>query len=193
MKGIWSVIQKLGILLTALSFLFLVGTELISAGNRAAAEDLAIQIEELLPRRSEGDPANYSDPAMPSLEIDGEDFCGLLKVPSFGVTLPLHSSWDNASAAKYPCRFWGSVYDNSLIVGGSGGKGQLDFCNKLDLGDKIRITDMTGTEFTYETVRIDRRKHADMQTFEEMDSDLVLFAPEGNSGGYIIVRCDLSN
>ena len=106
--------------------------------------------------------------------------------------LPIYSSWEDGSVAKYPCRFWGSAYDNSLIVGGSDRKGQFDFCSRLDLGDKIRITDMTGTEFSYEVVRIDRRKQADLQTFEEVDCDLTLFVRDSSTLNYIIVRCDFA-
>ena len=47
-------------------------------------------------------------------------------------------------------------------------------------------------KYTYETVRIDRREHADLEMLEEEEFDLVLFAPDTVAGGYIIVRCAFS-
>lgn len=190
MKEKWNGIQLLGLFLVLLSIVFLLGSEWLAARNHAEAVQLAEQIEANLPDRSEGDPENYSDPEMPVLQIGGEDFSGLIQIPFYGVSLPIYSSWDSGAVSRYPCRFWGSVYDNSLIVGG--GKGQFDFCGKLDLGDKVIITDMKGTVFSYETVRIDRREHADLEMLEEEEFDLVLFAPDTVADGYIIVRCAFS-
>ena len=159
MKEKWNLLQKLGLLLIAASCLLLLGSELMAKKNQSNAKSLAAQLKSILPDRTEGDPANYSDPAMPVLQLDGEDFSGLLEVPAFGVCLPVGAAWDSAAASRYPCCFWGSLYDNSMILG-SNADDQLAFCGKLDLGQKIRVTDMTGTEFSYETARIDRRKHA---------------------------------
>ena len=84
-------------------------------------------------------------------------------------------------------------YGNSLIIGGSSQKGQFDFCEKMDLGDKITITDMTGTEFSYEVVRIDRRKNVQTETLQEGSYDLTLFVQDRISRAYIIARCMFCN
>lgn len=181
--------QKLGLLLILVSSLVLLGTEVLTNLYRSEAREIAAQLESRLPGRREGDVHNYSDPAMPVLQIHGTDFVGLLEVPSFGVTLPIGNSWSSTAAARYPCRFLGSAYDNSLILGGANRKGQLDFCEKLDLGDRITVTDMTGTEFSYEVVRIDRRDSADIATLQEDGSDLTLFVRSKTWSGYVIVRC----
>lgn len=180
---------KAGLFLVLLSFVILVGSEIRSIGNRAATRKLTEQIRSGFGERTQGDPDGYSDLQMPVLQLEGEDFSGLIEIPAFGVSLPLGSSWDSHKLSRYPCRFWGSVYDSSLIIGGSGSKGQFDVCASLDLGDRILITDMTGVQFSYEVARIDRRKHADMETFQEDQRDLILFARDGRSRSYMIVRC----
>lgn len=189
MKGKLNIPQKLGLLLILLSSLTLLGTEVMAAYHRSAAREIAGQLENRLPERREGDVHSYSDPAMPVLQIQGTDFVGLLEVPSFGVSLPIGNSWSSAGASRYPCRFLGSAYDNSLILGGVNRKGQLDFCEKLDLGDRITVTDMTGAKFSYEVVRIDRRDSADSAVLRETDSALTLFVHSKTWSGYVIVRC----
>jgi len=184
-------LQKLGFALVLLSFVILVGSELLAVSNRSATRNLTEQIRSGLAERTQGNPLDYTDARMPVLQLEGEDFSGLIEVPAFGVALPLGSSWNSHKLNSYPCCFWGSVYDNSLIVGGSGQKDQFAFCRSLDLGDKIRITDMTGVQFSYEVTRIDRRKHADMETFLESEGHLTLFAKDEQSLDYIIVRCEI--
>lgn len=192
MKKRFNLLQVLGVLLVLGSCAALFGSEIMAQRNAAAAEALTTQLVSRLPAPVEGDPESYSDPAMPVLQLNGEDFSGLVRVPAFGVTLPIGNDWNTTNLSQYPCRFWGSAYDHSLIIGGSGQKGQFDFCTKLDLGNQILITDMAGAEFSYEVMRIDRREHTDMDTFLETDCDLILFARDTASKSYIIVRCQFA-
>ena len=189
MKAKWNLLQKLGLLLVLISFVLLLGSEVYTVLNRNRVEKLNQQILAAMPQRNAGDPMNYSDPSMPVLQLDGEDFSGILLCKAFGVTLPIGSSWNRNAIAGYPHRFWGSAYDNSLILGGSTRKGQLDFLGKLDLGDRFTVTDLQGAEFTYEVTRIDRRDNADMETLQDPESHLVVFAREESTLQYIIVRC----
>lgn len=193
MKDKLNLLQKLGLGLILISCVLLLGSEFFTIRNRSSAQDLAGQLESFLPERCEGDPENYSDISMPVLQLNGTDFSGLIQVPAFGISLPMGNHWDRTAVTKYPCRFWGSLYDHSLIIGGSSGKGQFDFFGRLDLGDKISVTDMTGTKFSYEVVRIDRRKNADIETLQETAYDLTLFVHDSSSLDYILVRCLFSH
>lgn len=188
MKGKMNLLQKAGVLLVAVGCLLALGTELLGEWNRRTTENLGQQIRASLPRITEGNPENYTDMDMPVLQLEQEDFCGLLQVPAFGVSLPIGANWKNNVVSRYPNRFWGSAYDNSLIIGGSGRKDQFAFCGKLDLGDEIRVTDMTGAQFSYEVAAIDRSSHANMDVFQQKQSDLILFARDNMTLDYIIVR-----
>ena len=184
-----NLLLKVGLFLILASCLLLIGSELLTARRQEAAQALAMQIQSHLPAPAEGSPADYSDPAMPVLQLDGTDYSCLVEVPSFGITLPVASQWDSSRVSHYPCRFWGSAYDNSLIIGGSGRKGQFDFCGRVDLGHKITVTDMAGSRFCYEVARIDRRKDADAATLQTEAWDLALFMRDAATMDYIIVRC----
>lgn len=192
MKNKQNLFQKAGLLLIAASLCLLLSRELLGWYYCRQNELLADQIETMLPKTTTGIPETYSNSDMPVLELGGEDYSGLLQVSGFGVHLPIGNEWSISSSNKCPCRFWGSVYDHSLIIGGSSQKGQFDFCRKLDLGDTVSVTDMTGAIFFYEVTGIDRRGHADMKTFRESDGDLILFARDSSTLGYLIVRCSFS-
>ena len=193
MKQKWNFLQKLGFLLLLASLLLLIGSELLNLRTQTRTAQFTEQILSRLPPPTEGDPVNYSNSVMPVLQSHGTDFVGLIEVPAYGIRLPIGSSWNQHTIPLYPCRFWGSAYDNSLIIGGSNKIGQFHFCTNLDLGEKIIFTDMEGTQFSYAVVRIDRREHADMVSFQSADADLTLFSRDTISGDYVIVRCLLSH
>lgn len=154
-------------------------------------QDCVTQIEELLPEKTPGFPGSVSDSAMPVLEIGGTDYIALIEVPAYGVTLPVAGRWDTGKLSHYPCRFWGSVYDNSLVVGGSDQTGQFDFCDQINPGAEITVTALNGEEFTYSVERVDRADHAEADWLMQDDYDLTLFARSAFSLEYIAVRCML--
>ena len=181
-------LQKLGVFLIFLSLALLIGSEVSAKINCGKVEALAERLEAMLPATRQGDPVDYSDPNMPVLHLEGRDYVALLQVPAYGVSLPVASDWSTNLTAG-PCRFWGSAYDSSLILGGSHRAGQLDFCGRLDIGDKITITDMAGARFTYETVKIERSPNADAEKLLAGQWDLTLFVRDSASTNYILVRC----
>lgn len=188
-----SFLQILGIGLILCSAALLAFQHFRAGAAERKSQAVVSQLEALLPERTPGIPGNYVEPAMPVLELDGEDFSGLLDVPAFGVTLPVGSSWDTGKLGFYPCRFWGSVNDNSLVIGGTDQQGQFDFCDQIHPGASVTVTDLTGAEFTYSVTRVDRAKHADAQWLCCEAYDLTLFARSTYSLEYIAVRCTLSS
>lgn len=134
---------------------------------------------------------SYSVMEMPVLEIEGQDFSGIVDIPAFGLMLPIYNTWDSRKVTSFPCRFYGTVYDGSLIVGGSDQEGQFDCFEKIQNGSTVIITDMTGAEFYYTVVRIDRAKSAEADILINEDADLTLFVRDAYSLDYIIVRCAL--
>lgn len=153
------------------------------------ARQIAEQIQAILPPVTPGITDQYSVMEMPVLELEGEDYIALVQVPAFGVSLPVRSGWSGVKIRKFPCRFHGTVYDGSLIIGGSDQQGQLDFLTRIQLGDAVLVTDMTGAQFTYKVSHIGRSSSASAEILMDETVDLTLFARVGYSMEYILVRC----
>lgn len=185
----FSKLQILGLILIICSLVLLVGSRVYEARAKQTAAAVVEKMEALLPEKSEGSMESFTNMSMPLLQIDGLNFSGLLEVPAFGVTLPIYDAWEASRTWSFPCRFSGSVYDGSLVVGGSDQAGQFDFCSKLDLGAYIRVTDMTGAQYEYEVTRIVRSKHAGSEKLDGDEPGLTLFVRDRYSMQYIIVRC----
>ena len=92
----------------------------------------------------------------------------------------------------YPCRFHGSVYDGTLVIGGYDQVGQFDFFDRINPGAHIYVTDMTGTEFEYHVVRIDRAKEINAEKLMNQNAGLTLFVRNRYSMEYLIVRCGMA-
>ena len=92
---------------------------------------------------------------------------------------------------KSPCRFWGSIYNNDLIIGGKYQEGQFSFCQQLDIDDRINIIDMRGAQYNFTVQKIERSNDVSFETLSEGEYPLSLFVKEKYDGKYIIVRCGL--
>ena len=65
------------------------------------------------------------DNTMATLTLDGTDYIGILEMPQHGSALPVSAAWGKPN--RQPCRFDGSLYDGSLMIGATSQKGQYDF------------------------------------------------------------------
>lgn len=187
-NGKFLIIIGLVLLLGSLGLL-LFSQHQVKAGNELAGE-VVEKMDSLMPERQAGiiDTDVDSNRQMPILQIDGLDFSGMVEIPEFGVKLPIYSTWDTGKLTSFPCRFYGSVYDSSLIIGGNDQSGQFDCLQKMDLGAAVKIVDMQGAEFSYSVARIDRSKSADLDILWDAEYDLTVFARYANSKEYVIVR-----
>lgn len=50
------------------------------------------------------------DMEMPTQEIEGNDYIGVLEIPSLGLSLPVMSEWSYPRLKLAPCRYHGSAY-----------------------------------------------------------------------------------
>ena len=153
----------LGICLIACSLFLMLFSQLrIHMGSRNCAAVVS-RLNEILPDRTQGIPGLYSTASMPTLEIDGTDYAAILEIPSFGVKVPVADEWNSSKLTSSPARFFGSTYDHTLIIGGEDNPNQFAFCDQIELDALVRVTDMTGAQFSYSVSRVDRAKHADSQ------------------------------
>lgn len=179
----------LGFLLILGSLTLFVTSQIRGAQAEKRNAALVDTIESLLPERTGGVMDDYSDMEMPVLEIDGEDIVALVEIPALGVKLPVSAHWDKRTADAHPCRFWGTVYDGSLIVGGTDRSGQFDGFDRIDTGCGVTVTDMTGAVFSYAVDWVERSDSADAEVLLGGRGELTLFARNAYSLDYIILRC----
>ena len=149
-----------------------------------------IQIMEvILTDRREGTIDLDYEEEMPALELHGEDFVAMLEIPSHGLKLPVSNTWDKEKIWSYPCRFFGTAYNGTLVIGGCDQAGQFDFFDHIQDGAEVTVTDMTGSVFSYLVDRVERSSSVEVRILADTDTDLILFVRDAQLLEYIIVRC----
>ena len=181
-----------GACLVLISFSLLIGFLFSVHIGIRKCDKLVAEMYDILPDKTVGSPGSYLNANMPVLEINETDYVALLDIPSFGVTLPVADKWDSNKLYLSPARFFGSVYDSTLIIGGFDHPQQLGFGDKIEHGAIVTITDMTGVQFTYAVSHVERSKHANTQWLTEGDCDLTLFYRDLYTMEYIAIRCDIT-
>lgn len=147
------------------------------------------QLDALLPPDSPGIPGSQPGLLMPVMELEGKDYVAVLEVPGYQITLPVAAQWDSFGLSRCPALFWGSAYDETLVIGGAGDARQFGFCSQIQPGDTVTVTDMTGTRFSYTVEKIDRASQAETPWLTQEDWSLTLFCRDGHTLEYIAVRC----
>ena len=178
-----------GVCLLAAAIILLFAWQWNIHTSEQKAKEYVNVIRELIPEPQGAVPEERRDNTMSTLSIDEIDFVGILELPRFESVLPVCAEWGNPS--KCPCRFSGSVYDQTMQIGGTSQKGQYDFYRDISAGDSVFFTDMEGNRFSYTVTDIRYEKNADQSTLQRKDASLTLFVKNVYAFEYIIVSCDV--
>ena len=189
--------RKFTRILLVLGVLLILGALLITvvpvvSGKIASSKNDGVleTVYSLIPEVRSGTFDDRVDVDMPSLEVDGEDYVGIIEIPMLEVHLPIRARWDSGKVSRSPCRFAGSIYDGSLIVGGSDHEDQFDFAKTISIGDAVFVTDMTGSRYTYKVTWVELTDDVSAENLASREADLVLFVRDSYSLEYAVITCD---
>lgn len=182
-----NILTAVGIALVVLSVAAVMISFFAQKSAARKASDIASELRALVPETQSGFPDGRENTAMPTAEIDGADFAGVIEIPAYNTLLPIRADWKPMRLSSYPCRLSGSTWGSDLIIGGSDADGQFDFMKFITDGDFVYVTDAAGICFSYRVTEIIR-----IDSTEELfpnNADLVLFVKNTYSFGYTAVKC----
>lgn len=145
----------------------------------------------LLPEYTEP-PAYVLNPQMqmPVQTIDGWDYCGILEIPSLGLSLPIIDRWSYPALKVSPCRYYGSAYTDDLVLAAHNYSSHFGSLKDLVQGDCVTFTDMDGNVFEYRVVVIETLMPDDVEEMTNGQWDLTLFTCTIGGQYRVTVRCD---
>ena len=180
-----------GIVLVVFALTLLVLNRVAIPKNKANAAAITDDLLNLMPEVKNGFPDSKGDTTMPCIELDGVDFNGIIEIPTFDVCLPVANKWNSGNVNKYPHRFSGSVYDRSLILGGSDNNGKFDFMKNISNGDFVFFTDTLGVRYSYVVDNIIMTDDVSFEGLSGGEWDLTFFARNSYGFDYTVVKCKL--
>lgn len=133
----------------------------------------------------------YPDMEMPTKEIDGETYIGVVEIPSLELSLPVMSDWSYPQLKKAPCRYVGSVYSHDVVICGHNYDRHFGRLKELIPGDEVRFTDMDGNVFRYSVCAVEQLAKTAVEEMQTGDWDLTLFTCTKGGVMRVTVRCAL--
>ena len=130
------------------------------------------------------------DMAMPTVEINGNEYCGILRIPAIDRTLPVMNTWSYAGLKLAPTRYIGTPYAKDMVICAHNYERHFGLIKTLKPGDAVSFTDTFGNEFNYEVSEVITLKPTDVEAMQDpMDWDLTLFTCTLGGAERVTVRC----
>lgn len=186
-KVILRVIMIAGCLLVLLAGILFTVSQIKIKNNKERLQEYVAVINQALPERQEAVLSQKTDSGMPVISVDGNDFLGILSFTENNATFPVCAEWEDVDA--FPCRYEGSLYDNSLIIGTTDQSGQLDFTDEIFVFDELVFTDMLGDCYSFKVADIRYVDSASDEELKKGDYPLTVFVKKMYSFKYIVINC----
>lgn len=130
------------------------------------------------------------DMEMPVIEIDGNEYIGILEIPSLGLELPIMGQISYDKLKISPCRYSGSAYKGNLVIAGHNYRRHFSSLKTLPADETVIFTDVDGNCFYYKTVENQVLEPSQIQEMITGDWDLTLFTCTYGGQARFALRCE---
>lgn len=189
--------DKKGSLLIAAGLLLIAAALILTLYNvwdadraKKASDDIVEKLESVIP---EGEPELFDpDKEMPSKEIDGYLYIGILEIPSLGLQLPVMAEWDYERLKISPCLYSGSYYAGDMVICAHNYAKHFSALKGIGIGEDVYFTAVDGQVYHYQ---VSNRETVQPTAVEEMidnteeDWELTLFTCNTDGRSRCAVRC----
>lgn len=127
---------------------------------------------------------------MTEFVIDGHAYIGYISIPALELELPILSQWDMDKLQIAPCRYYGTLKGNDLVLMAHNYEKHFGRLDELADGDAVYFKDMDGVVTAYTVTGQDI---LDPDAVEEMTAgefDLTLFTCTYGGENRVTVYCD---
>ena len=167
------------------------GQAISFAQLRQKWQELRDTLSPLLAMASQPPFVQYPEMEMPTREIDGQTYIGMVEVPALELSLPVISEWTYPRLKKAPCRYVGSVYSKDMVICGHNYDRHFGRLKDLAVGDEVRFTDMDGNVFFYTVCGTEQLGKYAVEDMLAGEWDLTLFTCTKGGRMRVTVRCKL--
>ena len=188
-----TLLMILGLLLIAAAFL-LTGYN-IWEGKRAEKSTDQV-LKKMLSEKSEKhtpdeepDYMKNPDMEMPTVQIDGQRYIGILSIPSVQMVLPVMSEWSYPKLRVAPCRYSGSVYSGHMVIAAHNYNTHFGLLKKVNIGDEVDFKDTEGNVFTYQVAGTETLLPTAVEDMNTENWALTLFTCTLGGKSRFTVRC----
>ena len=115
-KGKLFIIVGVFLILISLTMTFYNKYEDLNAGKQARAALDVFKNEVVVQNHIVESLTTEEVKEMKTVNINGDDFIGTITIPSINLELPVMSEYSYSRLKKAPCRYYGNLFTNDLII-----------------------------------------------------------------------------
>lgn len=155
-----------------------------------AAWTSAGTLEELEERISSNSIGEERVSNMAVVEIGGYAYMGYLSIPEIGRELPVMSDWSDEKLKVSPCRYYGSIEAENLVLAAHNYPGFFGHLKDLSVGDSLYFTDAGGNTREYVVSEFDVLHPDEVEKMISSGYPLTLFTCTEDERDRLTVRCE---
>ena len=187
--------KKIGLVCIILGIVLVFGALSLFLYNQMEAREAEESVEQILPQVEKAIEQNIEnipdpyDPTMSTVEIDGYNYIGYLTIPDLGLKLPIMEEWDYTRLKIAPCRYFGSMKTDDLVLAAHNYLWHFGKLSRLGIGAEMIFTDMDGVSKRYTVEEVYVATPYSVEEVTDGEYDLTLFTCTYGGRSRVIVRC----
>lgn len=126
----------------------------------------------------------------PTILVEGEEYLGVLSIPSLELTLPVMADWTEDALRRAPCREYGSIAEHNLVIAGHNYTRHFGRLRRLRPGDSVEFTDMAGVSHRYAVAFIETLAPEQVDDMRAGQFDLSLYTCTYGGKTRLTIRCE---
>lgn len=124
------------------------------------------------------------------ININGYDYIGYISIPKINTELPIMADWDYDRLKIAPCRHFGTLSDDNIVIAGHNYISHFGKLTDLNIGDEVIFTDALGEKYLYKVGEISSVVSTSVETVKDSEWELVLYTCNYSGNARIAVFCE---
>lgn len=170
--------KQAGNVLLFLGALLLITALLFGAKNLYESYEAQKNSEAMMDEFLKGlqeDESSLEQIPMEEREVNGKKLIGAILFPSLDLGVPVLSRWDYPSLQVAPCRQWGTLKEDNLVIAGHNYPKHFGRLRELKPGDLVSFLDVRGHRVNYQVTQVEKVKPTEVEYVQESPWDLVCY------------------
>ena len=196
--------KKLGIVLIGLGTALIISALLLLLYNQNEDKQAGEMVNQVLPQiqaaiveQSFDEIVAESDSLVTDTEsvttkiamVNGYNYIGILNLPTLSIELPVLNECDELLLKVAPCRDYGDVATDDLVIAAHNYKNHFGRISQLQSGDEVTFTEIDGTVHSYKVSQSMMISPNDVELVTNSSFELVLYTCDYTNQNRIAIYC----
>ena len=134
--------------------------------------------------------SGYMGREMPSKELDGKHYIGILQIPVLELTLPVLAECNAWNLDIAPCLYEGTVYEKNMVIAGHNYRTHFGNLKYLSEGMEVDFLDVEGKKYFYSVKEVEVLEERESKEMCAGGWELTLFTCTYSGDARYTVRCE---